>query len=170
MPGGSDVPNLKALVDLPNLVIVSISLDMQKRLRNQYRIHTPIASLNLVDKRMFPYLPPSKRGTRVFVYNGRCGRQGAERIYNQRLIDAVVAAMPEEKFVFSNDLHAKYEDMPAIYASCRIGLRLTPHDGNANMVQEMESMGIPVVHNQSDYGLKWKSIKDVIKYIKESAL
>ena len=55
--------------------------------------------------------------------------------------------------------------MPKIYGECFIGLRLTEHDGNANMVQEMKAMNIPVVHNQSDYGLKWKNIEDIINYI-----
>ena len=55
--------------------------------------------------------------------------------------------------------------MPKIYGECFIGLRLTEHDGNANMVQEMKAMNIPVVHNLSDYGLKWKSEDDIIRYI-----
>ena len=55
--------------------------------------------------------------------------------------------------------------MPKIYAECFIGLRLTDHDGNANMVQEMMAMNIPVVHNLSDYGLKWKNVSDIIGYI-----
>ena len=44
-------------------------------------------------------------------------------------------------------------------------LRLTSYDGNANSVQECEAMNIPVVHNQSKYGLKWKTADDVIKHI-----
>ena len=54
-----------------------------------------------------------------------------------------------------------------IYSSCFIGLRLTSKDGNANMVQEMQAMGIPVIHNHSKYGLKWKTVVDVINIIKE---
>ena len=55
--------------------------------------------------------------------------------------------------------------MPEIYAKCKIGLRLTSEDGNANTVQEFKDMNIPIVHNQSDYGLKWKTVDDIIKYI-----
>ena len=57
--------------------------------------------------------------------------------------------------------------MPNIYAQCKIGLRLTKNDGNANTVQEFEAMDIPIIHNQSEYGLKWKSVDDIIKYIKK---
>ena len=53
--------------------------------------------------------------------------------------------------------------MPEIYAKCKIGLRLTSEDGNANTVQEFKDMNIPIVHNQSDYGLKWKTVDDIIK-------
>ena len=59
--------------------------------------------------------------------------------------------------------------MPSIYAQCFIGLRLTANDGNANTVQEMEAMRIPVVHNFSNYGLKWKNVDDIIKHILNKA-
>ena len=55
--------------------------------------------------------------------------------------------------------------MPQIYQNCFIGLRLTNHDGNANTVQEFQAMNIPIVHNQSDYGLKWYNMEDVIQHI-----
>ena len=32
-------------------------------------------------------------------------------------------------------------------------LRLTFKDGNANTVQEFEAMKIPIIHNQSEYGI-----------------
>ena len=54
-----------------------------------------------------------------------------------------------------------------VYSKCFIGLRLTPRDGNANMVQEMEAMKIPVIHNHSEYGIKWKTIDDVIEIIQQ---
>ena len=44
-------------------------------------------------------------------------------------------------------------------------LRLTTYDGNANSVQECEAMNIPVIHNQSDYGLQWNNINDIINHI-----
>ena len=54
-----------------------------------------------------------------------------------------------------------------LYNKVFIIVRLTLNDGNANTVQEAEAMGIPAVHNISDYGLKWKSIDDVINHIKD---
>ena len=55
--------------------------------------------------------------------------------------------------------------MPQLYNSVFIVLRLTSQDGNANTVQECEAMNIPVVHNISKYGLKFKNIKDIINHI-----
>ena len=55
--------------------------------------------------------------------------------------------------------------MPQIYKQCFIILRLTKFDGNANSVQECEAMNIPVIHNQSDYGLKWDTIGSIVDHI-----
>ena len=55
--------------------------------------------------------------------------------------------------------------MPKIYKECFIMLRLTDNDGNANSVQECEAIGIPAIHNQSCYGLKWKNFEDVKQHI-----
>lgn len=55
--------------------------------------------------------------------------------------------------------------MPNIYKQCFIMLRLTHNDGNANSVQECQSMNIPVIHNQSNYGLKWKNVEDIVNHI-----
>ena len=61
--------------------------------------------------------------------------------------------------------------MPDIYKKCFIGLRLTQYDGNANTVQEFESMNIPIIHNLSLYGEKWTDFRDItdtiIKYFTE---
>ena len=55
--------------------------------------------------------------------------------------------------------------MPKIYAKCFIGLRLTEKDGNANMVQELIEMGIPVIHNGEYPTIKWQNEKGIIESI-----
>ena len=40
--------------------------------------------------------------------------------------------------------------MPNVYSKCFIGLRLTDEDGNANTVQEFNSMEIPIIFNGDD--------------------
>ena len=166
MPGGSDTPNVPGVLARRSATIISISRDIQRRLRETYGVAAIRAHIDLVDRSIFRTDHGHARGAKVFVYDGRAPKtKAAERIYNQKCIDAVMSALPQEDFVLSSQLDAKYEDMPKVYAECRIGLRLTEHDGNANMVQEMEAMGIPVVHNQSEYGLKWKTVEDVVHLV-----
>ena len=73
--------------------------------------------------------------------------------------------LPQYEYILRNTLQTKHENMPNIYKQCFIMLRLTEYDGNANSVQECNAMDIPVIHNQSDYGLKWKTVDDIIFHI-----
>jgi hypothetical protein len=73
--------------------------------------------------------------------------------------------LPQFNYILSHKLKVPYKKMPDIYAKCFIVLRLTNLDGNANTAQECEVMNIPIVHNQSDNGLKWKTKEDVITHI-----
>ena len=75
--------------------------------------------------------------------------------------------LPQYKYILSNQTTTEHEQMPNIYKQCFIMLRLTTYDGNANSVQECEAMGIPVIHNQSEYGLKWDTIEDIITHISQ---
>ena len=74
------------------------------------------------------------------------------------------------EFIQSREFNIPYDKMPELYKQCFIAPRLTDFDGNANMVQELEAMQIPVVHNQSTYGLKWKTVNDIVNHIKKYAI
>jgi hypothetical protein len=152
--------NLEIINKIHDLYHVAISKDIQARLHLK-NIENIFFDMNLVDKKLFT--PVSIKGKSIFIYNGFV--KGNENIYGEKTYKKVVKRYPELNFIYSNELNLPYEEMPKIYAECFIGLRLTEHDGNANMVQEMKEMNIPVVHNQSDYGLKWVSIDDIIQYI-----
>lgn len=154
------VKNFDVIKNIPDLYHVAISKDIQERLRLK-NIESIFFDLVLVDKELFK--PVLKRGESIFIYNGFT--KGTENIYGEKIYKEVVKRYPELNFIYSNQLNLPHEEMPKVYAECFIGLRLTEHDGNANMVQEMKAMNIPVVHNQSDYGLKWGSINDIIQYI-----
>ncbi len=154
------VNRLEIIKNIPDLYHIAISKDIQGRLRLK-NIETIFLQLDLVDKELFK--PVSEKGDSIFIYNGFT--KGNEDIYGKRIYMEVVKRLPMFKFIYSNQLNLPHEEMPKIYGECFIGLRLTEHDGNANMVQEMKAMNIPVVHNLSDYGLKWESIDDIIRYI-----
>jgi hypothetical protein len=154
------VLNFEIINKIPDLYHIAISKDIQMRLHLK-NIESIFFDMNLVDKKIFK--PVLIKGGSIFIYNGYT--KGNESIYGEKTYKEVVKRLPEFNFIYSNELNLPYEKMPEIYAKCFIGLRLTGHDGNANMVQEMKEMNIPVVHNQSDYGLKWGSIDDIIRYI-----
>ena len=154
------VKNFEVIKKIPDLYHISISKDIKERLHLK-NIESIFLDLNLVDKELFK--PVSKKGNCILIYNGFT--KGKEYIYGKRIYMEVVKRLPEFNFIYSNKLNLPYKEMPKIYAKCFIGIRLTKNDGNANMVQEMKAMNIPVVHNQSDYGLKWKNVSDIIKYV-----
>lgn len=154
------VKNFEIIKKIPDLYHIAISRDIQERLYLK-NIESIFLELDLVDKELFK--PVSKKGECIFIYNGFT--KGREYIYGERIYTEVVKRLPKFKFIYSNQLNLQHDEMPKIYRECFIGLRLTQHDGNANMVQEMKAMNIPVIHNLSDYGLKWKSLEDIIEYI-----
>lgn len=154
------VKNFEIIKKIPDLYHIAISRDIQERLHLK-NIESIFLELDLVDKELFK--PVSKKGECIFIYNGFT--KGREYIYGERIYTEVVKRLPKFKFIYSNQLNLPHKEMPKIYGECFIGLRLTEHDGNANMVQEMKAMNIPVIHNQSDYGLKWYSVDDILGYI-----
>ena len=171
-PGGNDVRTAAVLYRLRDAPpIFAVSRDIQARL-HKHNTPSTYVRWDIVNRRLFRPIAPSQMGRKVYVYNGpsKCEvdnmRKRAYMVYGQSFVDEVARLRPQYELVQSNQ-HGwqPYERMPEIYAQCCIGLRLTKHDGTANMVQELAAMGIPVVHNQSEYGLKWRTIQDVIGHI-----
>ena len=158
MFGGSDVPNYEKCN--PSIIFVAISTDIQTRIKQD----SILIKFTLVDKTIFK--PYHSQGNKIYIFDGRLKKDSNRITYGATYYDEVVNRLPNHEFMYSSDLNMPYEKMPEIYRQCFIGLRLTSHDGNANTVQELEAMNIPVIHNQSEYGLKWKNIDDIIMHIK----
>ena len=155
--------NFKIIKEIPNVHHIAISNDIYESLKNE-NLNPIRFNLNLVDTNIFK--PVNKLGNKILIYNGINIDQN--ETYGKEIYKAVVEKLPEYEFIYSNTKNLPYNKMPQLYSQCFIGLRLTKHDGNANMVQEMEAMNIPVIHNSSDYGLKWKSVDDIISHIKKN--
>lgn len=118
---------------------------------------------NLVNKNLFY---PRGRGNKIYLYDGyNKNNKSRYVVYRIDLLERLVNELSDYEYIWSSDLNLPYEKMPEIYKECFIGLRLTENDGNANTVQEFEAMNIPIIHNQSDYGLKWNNFNDIKKYI-----
>lgn len=182
--GGTDVElikqNLKMHIKLNKIdvnVYFALSMNIYIRLNN-YKIgvetQRETLDLNLVDEQLFNpkrlielrteyFIKPKS----IFVYNGlSAGNEDTYgKVYYEQIVRYYEKQEPGIEFIFSNSLGIRYEQMPLVYAKCFIGLRLTENDGSANMVQEMVSMGLPVVHNGEQGGLEWNSLKDVVNII-----
>ena len=163
--GGSDVDNIihiKSICNQDNKgYLYHISRDIEIRIKKKFNLVSKFLYLNLVNYDIFKSL--KYKGKKIFIYNGLKG--GNINTYNPIVYNKVINKLPNFEFIYSNTQMIPYEKMPSLYKQCFIGIRLTKHDGNANMVQEFEAMNIPVVHNHSNYGLKWKNENDVIKHI-----
>ena len=147
---------------VPNTIHLSISKCIYKRLLTQ-NIKSILINFNLVDTTLFKPLKNNELGNKIFIFNGQT--KGRTHIYGEKYYLKVIKKLPQFKYIFSNELNVTYKEMPHIYKLCFIMLRLTHNDGNANSVQECETMNIPVIHNQSNYGLKWKNVEDIVNHI-----
>ena len=167
MWGGNDAlfNNVERIIHLSeindiNVYHIAISDDIYKRL-NDKKLNPIKYDFSLVNTDIFKPVP--ELGNKILIYNG-FGKD-REESYGKEIYEEVIKRLPEYEYIYSNELNVPNEKMPEIYAQCFIGLRLTKNDGNANMVQEMEAMNIPVVHNLSDYGSKWDCVDDVVNHI-----
>jgi hypothetical protein len=163
--GGSDVEYNKAInifKKLDNITFLSISHDIEERLHNK-KINNIFINFSLLDTNLFKPIPKEELGKCIFIYNGYY--KNLEHNYGKEYYEEVIKKLPNYNYIFSNTLNEPYENMPNIYKKCFIILRLTKNDGNANTIQEAEALGITAVHNQSEYGLKWNTVDDIINYI-----
>ena len=158
---------LDQIKNITNIIHLSISKQINKSLKKA-NILSILVNFNLVDKTLFYPVPKNELGKSIFIFNGQ--DNGREHIYGSTHYKQIIKLLQQYTFIFSNQLNSQWEDMPNIYKKCFIMLRLTSHDGNANSVQECEAMNIPVIHNQSDYGLKWETVEDIITHINNNKL
>jgi hypothetical protein len=82
----------------------------------------------------------------IYVYDNNNGD-----VYNNELINKIIAHFGENLFIRSSKIKVDYSEMPKLLSKCFLGLRLTKHDGNANIVQELGFMGIKCIHNSFFY-------------------
>lgn len=152
--------SINEIKNIHNIIHISISKCIYQRLKHM-NINSILVDFNLVDYNIFK--PIYNKGKNILIFNGQTPNR--EHIYGKEYYQQIVPKLSSFNYLYSNKLNVKHEDMYKIYSTCFIMLRLTKYDGNANSVQECKAMNIPVVHNQSDYGLKWTSVEDIIHHI-----
>lgn len=151
--------NLEKIKNYLDIVNLAISNDIYNSLCN-FGIEPIKIYLNMVDTNLFK--PIENCGECIYIYNGFT--KGNEDIYGKSIYEEVMKKLPEYKYILSNELNLEHSQMPQIYSQCFIGLRLTTFDGNANTVQEFNSMQIPIIFN-GDGGIKWIDVDDIINTI-----
>ena len=142
---------IKLIKKKNNIIHYASTKFLLKNLKN-YNINAELFPIHIKNPTIFK--PVEKKGSKILL----CESQ----IFQQELIKE----LPEYEFLFCK----KYDlNDPIIanelYRKCFIIIRLTEYDGYLPMVDQLESMNIPIVHNFSDYGLKWETIEDVKAHI-----
>ena len=154
--GGSDIdirlPSTKIIINkillLKGTIHFAISHSIQSRL-NSLQIKSTLLNFSLIDREIFN---PSKinyssnQPKKIYIYNGK--KTSNPIIYNQKLVNQIISKLSDKyTFILSSDINVPNSQMFQIYSECFMGIRLCENDGNANTVQEMGLLGIPVLHN-----------------------
>ncbi len=156
--GGSDadsrLPNAKNIIEkikgLKGINHFAISQSVYSRLES-LGIKSTLISFSLVNKSIFnssaidySITQPKK----IYIYNGK--KTSNPIIYNQNLVDLIVEKLSDKyEFILSSEIDIPNEQMTQLYTQCFMGIRLCENDGNANTVQEMGLLGLPVLHNST---------------------
>jgi len=122
-----------------------------------------VINLSLHDAQFRPM--NDRIGTNIIVYNGNKGDD--ESKYSKSIYMTLVRKLPEFKFIFTNRLNVKYDEISLVYNTCFVGLQLTAVDGISQFVGDLGLMSIPVIHN-GDYPntISWNNVKDIMYQIK----
>jgi len=156
--------NFKKIMNYGIDINYAISNNLEKRMQS-YKMDYKRINFSLLDENSF--YPISIKGPNIFIYNGY--NEGNEEIYGKKIYENVIDLLPEYNFILSNKLKIPNNKMHEIYKKCFIGLRLTQKDGNANMVEELINMNIPIVHNGDyDKAIPWNDIISIITAIKKN--
>lgn len=154
--GGSDIDQrfqnsqkiIKNIVEIKGLIHFAISDSIYNRLL-QVNIKSTLINFSLVDQNIFN---PSNinynliKSKKIYIYDGN--KNSNPLIYNKKLIEEIVNKISNKyTFIYSSDLSLPNNKMIHIYSQCFMGIRLCENDGNANTVQEMGLLGLPVLHN-----------------------
>jgi hypothetical protein len=149
-----------------NITHLSASNDIYNSLSN-LEINSVNINLNIVNTNVFKPIDNYKQC--IFIYNGKYDNDNNNYntgdIYCENIYKNIIKSLPEFDYIFSNKLNISYEKMAEIYSKCFIGINLIKYNCIDYIVQEMNSMNVPIIYN-GDGGIKWNGINDIIINIK----
>ena len=157
----SDFDNYKKTLTV-NPLFLSISDKMTDLFKYNKEYSTRI-HFDCVDKMLFK--PTSGLGTKIFIFNGETPNLRNASIYGKKYIDQVIKRFPNTEIIWSSMTNIPYHKLPEIYNQVAIGLCLTEQKHEVAGLKEMNLMNIPIIHNHSIFGLKWKNVDDIIMHL-----
>lgn len=124
----------------------------------------PYKRINLCGSPLLEQLAPTPRGRAVYAYVPA----KRDTFFGGPLVRRVRDAMPHVEFIIRTDHDMPQADMPALYARCGVGLRLTRHDGGSETVIEMGLMGRRTVFNGDvPCAIPWFRHEEIAKLLRE---
>ena len=142
---------IKLIKNSVNIIHYASTKSLIKTLKS-YKIKSNLFEIECCPPDIFK--PVQKKGSKILLCE------------SQKYHNDLIKILPEYDFIFSG----KYNLLDPIiaeelYRKCFIILHLSEYDGFFPMIGELKAMNIPIVHNFSDYGLKWETIEDVKAHI-----
>jgi hypothetical protein len=127
--------------------------------RDLKRHGLPYRRINLYGSPLLEQLHPTQRGRLVYSYVP----QRRDAFFGGPLVRRVRTAMTEVQFHVQRDLGVKRSEMPALYARCGLGLRLTKsHDGGCETAIELGLMGRRTIYNgDMPSAIEWSGLDDI---------
>lgn len=159
----SDFDNYKKTLTV-NPLFLSISDKMTDLFKHNKEYSTRI-HFDCVDKMLFK--PTSGLGKKIFIFNGETPNLRNASIYGKKYIDQVIKHFPNTEIIWSSMTNVPYHKLSEIYNQVAIGLCLTEQKHEVAGLKEMNLMNIPIIHNHSIFGLKWKNVDDIMNIIKK---
>lgn len=151
------IPKLKKIVKQKKIKIYYISKNLYNR-GEELKLGGSLVELNYC-KRMEHKI----NGDGIYIYDGY-NKRG--KMYNLNLVDELKVRLKRYNLISSSELCCDSMDIYDYYKKIFIGVRLTDKDGNANTVNELNSMGIPVIFNGASInGISYNDIDDIVKKI-----
>jgi len=145
------VNNINIFQKNNNIFHFGVTKNLLTKLKN-YNIHPILFPIHIDVPEIFK--PVQKKGNKILLCN-------SQKYYNE-----LQNILPDYEFIFDNKYNLNDPIIAVqLYKKCFIVARLTYSDGFLPIVDQLEAMNIPFVHNFSDYGKKWKKIEDVKAYI-----
>lgn len=137
---------VKRIVNM-NIKHFAVSESVHKRL-SSFKIASTLINFSLVNIDLYTNvkLYNNSRSKCIYVYDGNKN----DDIYNYNLCKALEEKLKDKyHFIYRSTIDYNECEMINFYQTCFMGIRLCVNDGNANTVQEMGLLGLPVLHNSN---------------------